>query len=261
MTLLIVDADHISHRAAASCEPTKAKPFTADKEIALSRCRSMVDNLRQRYNDPEMEFHISGEGNWRYEVYPEYKANRKNTARPTWLNDVREFMVVEYKASITNEMEVDDICGIRLTQERDRPEKVVCASLDKDLLQLPGYHYSWEISGTTSTGKTWVREESEVLITPLDGLRRFYCQVIQGDQADHIPAFDGKYRSSTPLFVQALLNPIMEMKEEKEMYDHCVEVYQGDTETMHRNAQVLYIMKDYNDKWLPPGQRDDSKLG
>jgi hypothetical protein len=222
----------------------------------------MVENLKRRYNDPEMEFHISGEGNWRYDVYPEYKANRKSMTRPTWLDAVREFMVLEYKASITNDMEVDDICGIRLTQERERPEKVVCASLDKDLLQLPGYHYSWEISGTTSTGKTWVREESEVLITPLDGLRRFYGQVIQGDSADHIPAFDGKFRSSTPQFVQRLLNPLQEMTEEKEMYEYCLSVYEDECgnpmrfeeikQIMHRNASVLYIMKDYNDKWTPP---------
>jgi 5'-3' exonuclease len=252
MTLLIVDTDHITHRAAASCEPTKAKPFLQDKDTAIWRCRAMVDNLKRRYNDPDFEFHISGEGNWRYGIYPQYKANRKDTVRPTWLNDVRELMVVEYKATITNDMEVDDICGIRMTQEHNRPEKVVCASLDKDLLQLPGYHYAWEISGTTSTGTTWTKEEKEVFVSPLDGLRRFYCQVIQGDQADNIPAFDGKFRSSVPQFVQNILNPLNEMDKEKDMYDYCAEVYQGDLTTMHRNASVLYIMKDYNDKWTPP---------
>lgn len=249
MTLLIVDSDHITHRAAASCEPTKAKPFLASKDIAISRCRSMIDHLKHRYNDPEIEFHISGDGNWRYEIYPEYKSNRKNTPRPTWLNDVRELMVVEYGAHIVNDMEVDDMCGIRLSQERNRPEKVVCASLDKDLLQLPGYHYSWEISGVSSTGKEWVRPESEVLITPLDGLRKFYSQVIQGDQADHIPSWDNKFRSSVPQFVQRILDPLSEMLDEQQMIDYVLTVYEGDVDRMSRNAQVLWILKDWDVYW------------
>lgn len=255
MTLLIVDSDHVVWRAAGSCEPTKKKPQLEDETFAIARAEAIMADLRYTFNDAPMELYIGGEGNWRHEVYPEYKANRKDKTRPTHLNAVREFLVVKYGAHIVNEREVDDECGIRLTQENTQGNDAVLVSLDKDLKTVPGKHYNFV---------TRVHET----VSPVQALRYFYGQVITGDQSDNVPSFDGKFRSSTPQFVAALLAPLADMTNEVDMYAHCCEVYQqhgcweDEWQTiMHRNASVLYIQKDYNDKWQPPGHQDDSKLG
>jgi DNA polymerase-1 len=259
MTLLIVDADHQVYRSASSCEPTKKKPFLEEEQFAIARAEAIMADLRYTFNDAPMELYIGGEGNWRYGIYPEYKANRKDKPRPTHLNAVREHLVVKYGAHIVNDREVDDECGIRLTQEiAQGVNKPVLVSLDKDLKTVPGNHYNF----VTRAHET---------VSPVQALRYFYGQVITGDQSDNVPAFDGKFRSSTPQFVQRLLNPLQEMTEEKEMYEYCLSVYEDECgnpmrfeevkQLMHRNASVLYIMKDYNDKWQPPGHPDDSKLG
>jgi len=262
MTLLIIDADHISHRAAASCQPTKAKSYQEEEHVALSRAKGIIEGLAYTYNNPTMEFYIAGENNWRKEFYPEYKANRAQQERPAHLDAVREMLVTEYSASVVNDMEVDDMCGIRMTQEewqykelQDYRGKVVCVSLDKDLLQVPGYHYSWEISGTTSTGTKWVKPAQEILVSPLDGLRRFYKQVVLGDQSDNIPGFDGKFRSSMPKFIQALVEPIDYMTEEIDMYQHCAKLYLeagNSTDNMVRNAKLLYVMRKHDERWTIP---------
>jgi hypothetical protein len=251
---VIVDADHVTYRAAASCSPTKAKPYQEGLEEALWRCESMVAQIYHDLNVQEAEFFISGQGNWRYAIYPEYKANRKDIPKPMWLEDVREHLLVKYKAEIVNDKEVDDQCGIRLTQEGMNG---ICASLDKDLRTVPGNHYSWE----TRTA-AYVKPAQRIFVSPFDALRNFYGQVITGDQSDNIPAFDGKFRATQPKFVLKLLEPLKEMTEELDMYNHVCKVYEDHygnplawdhiKKIIHRNASVLWIQRQEGDAWQSP---------
>jgi 5'-3' exonuclease len=125
-------------------------------------------------------------------------------------------------------------------------EQVICVSNDKDLLQLTGWHYNF-------VNKTLV------LVSPLEGLRTFYKQLILGDKSDNIPGFDGAMRGSCPKFIEKLQAPIDSMTEEIDMYNHVFGVYfdaQGndDIETiMHRNAQLLHILKEEEGFWTAPG--------
>jgi 5'-3' exonuclease len=251
--MIVVDADHISYRAASSCEPTKAKPFLESKEMAVWRLHSMIEQLEGTFNTNEMEFHLGGEGNWRKQIYPEYKANRKDMKRPTYIEDVREILVAQYNAKVINDMEVDDVCGIRMTQLQAEGLSPVCVSLDKDLLQIPGKHYNFV-------------KQKHTFVSPLDGLRSFYKQVITGDASDNVPAFDGKFRTALPKFVAALLQPLDSMTEEVDMWNYVVEQYEnfyGNPLSPHavnmakRNASVLYIKRTWEDEWQVPGQKED----
>lgn len=243
---LIIDGDHLTWRCSASCQPTKAKPFQEGIDEAIWRFESMLAQIQLDLNSNDFEFYMSGEGNWRYDIFPEYKANRKNIDKPIWLEDVREHALLKYKAEIVNDIEVDDRCGIRLTQEG---YDAICVSLDKDLLTVPGQHYNF------------VKKERK-LISPLDALRTFYKQVITGDGSDGVPAFDGKMRSATPQFIQTLLNPIDNMTEETDIWKYVLSVYidfygnplniQHAKDKAIRNARVLWIQKEENDVWQEP---------
>lgn len=232
---LIIDGDHLTYRSAASCQPTKVKPFQEPLEEAIWRFESMFAQIQLDLNSNDFEFYISGEGNWRNAIFPEYKANRKDMPRPIWLEDVREHAVLKHKAEIVNGKEVDDMCGIRLTQEG---LDAICASLDKDLLTVPGYHYNFV-------------KKTRILVSPFDALRNFYKQVITGDGSDGVPAFDGKMRSATPQFVAKLLEPIDEMTEEIEMWEYARSLFPSAFPAF-LNAQVLWIMKEEGKYWQEP---------
>jgi hypothetical protein len=210
-------------------------------------------------NSIDWEFYIGGEGNWRKSFYPEYKANRKDVRIPEYNEIVREHLILKYKAEIVNDIEVDDRCGIRLTQEGDN---AICVSLDKDLLTVPGNHW------------TFVKRVRSI-VSPLTALRNFYGQLITGDSSDNIPGYDGKIRSPTrktedgykyAIFLEALLEPLQEMTEERQMYAYCKDVYTrnllGNQEfeyvlrDMHRNAQLLYIWRKEADEWTPPNLKE-----
>jgi 5'-3' exonuclease, N-terminal resolvase-like domain len=254
----LLDGDLIAYRASASCEPTKAKPFLEPPEVAIWRLHDMIERICIATNSSDIECYIGGSDNFRYKIYPEYKANRTKE-KPHYLEACRELLVTQYRATIVNLIETDDALGIAQTKY-DGNSRIV--SLDKDLLQCPGWHFNW----VTGMHK---------LVSPLDGLRTFYKQLILGDRTDNIPGYDGKLRGECPKFIQKLQEPIDEMTEEIDMYEYVCDVYAnyeieqempGEAVTwewhhdkLHRNAQLLYILKNEEEYWKPPnGPKEES---
>jgi 5'-3' exonuclease len=229
----LIDADIVAYRCAAATE-------NETEDIACWQTSEMMRRILHETNAMQFRAFLTGDNNFRYSVYPEYKANRKDMQRPKWLQRVREHLVTDWKASVTDGIEADDALGIAHCSEHDG-DSIVC-SIDKDLLMLPGMHYNF------------VKGEQRH-ISPLEGLRNFYGQLIMGDRSDNIPGFDGKMRVKIPQFLQGHFDLLEEMTEEIDMYEYLLNLYNEDTETMHRNAKVLWIMRKENDYWeAPKGQ-------
>lgn len=250
--IALVDADLIAYRCSASANNDPV-------EIAISRADGLMERLLYETNAVSYKAFLTGSNNFRKTLYPEYKANRTQEP-PRWLQYCREHLVVKWQAKVTDGIEADDALGIEQTLHDNGS---IIISLDKDLLQVPGWHYSWEIQGTSTTGKQWVKPAVEQFISPLQGLRKFYGQIITGDAADNVPAFDGKMRTSLPKFVAKLLEPLEEMTTEEEMYDYVSTVYveQGEpmecsggyrVDLMNRNASVLYVLREEEKYWQVP---------
>lgn len=208
----------------------------------------MIERICLATNSQDIECYIGGSDNFRYKIYADYKANRTKD-KPTYLESCREVLVSQYGCTVVNGMETDDALGIAQTKYDGNSR--IC-SLDKDLLQVPGNHFNW-VSGVNR------------LVSPLDGLRTFYKQIILGDRTDNIPGYDGKLRGEAPKFIQKLQEPINEMTEEIDMYDYVFSVYfdwQGndDIETIiKRNANLLYILKEEDKFWTKPiGHKEES---
>ena len=206
----------------------------------------MIERICVATNSQDIECYIGGSDNFRYNIYPLYKANRTKE-KPHYLEACREMLVTQYKATVVNGYETDDALGIAQTKYDGNSR--IC-SLDKDLLQIPGMHFNW-ISGIHR------------LVSPLDGLRSFYKQIILGDRTDNIPGFDGKLRSETPKFIEKLQQPIDEMTEATDMWDYVLDIYNDNVEQnltrfelAERNAQLLYILKEEDVYWKLPGQKD-----
>jgi len=218
----------------------------------------MIERICLATNSSEIECYIGGTDNFRYKIYDQYKANRTKE-KPHYLEACREMLVTQYKATVVNGMETDDALGIAQTKYDGNSR--IC-SLDKDLLMIAGYHFNW-VTGVSK------------LVSPLDGLRTFYKQLLLGDRSDNIPGYDGKLRGECPRFIQKLQEPIDEMTEAYDMYTYVQGVYQdswqernmpGEAVTwefdfgeLNRNAQLLYILKNEEEFWTPPnGPKEES---
>jgi len=194
----LIDGDICAYRTAAASEE-------ADLEICLLRLDRMVREIIHVTEADEYRIFLSGEENFRYKLYPEYKANRKDIVRPKWLQNCREFLVTNWNAELADNCEADDMLG--LNQDYYDNTTIIC-SIDKDLLQIPGRHYNF------------VKDEWYE-ISLKGGLYSFYTQLLTGDRSDNIPGVKGLGPKKAALLLEGC-------ESELEMFNVCREQYKDD---------------------------------
>jgi len=172
MSIALIDGDIVAYRCAASCMPSKTRPEKEDLSVAISRADELCYRILNSCQADEYRIFISGTDNFRNQLYPEYKANRREIIRPEHLDPVRLFLVGEWKASVTAGHEADDAIGIAANEH-----SVIC-SIDKDLRQIPGEHYNF------------VKDVFDT-VSPYDAVRNFYTQLLVGDPSDNVAGVAG----------------------------------------------------------------------
>jgi 5'-3' exonuclease len=225
----LLDGDLIAFRCASTAE-------NEGEQIALARTNEFVEKLLLETEVGSYEVYISGEGNFRKTIFPEYKANRIGKYRPRHEEACKQFLISEWGAQRSHGCETDDMLGIRATELGYI--SIIC-SIDKDLSMIPGWHYHWQ---QTRLGEI-VAEAKRFYVTPTEGLRNFYRQLIIGDAADGIKGVKGAGKKAA-----AVLDSYTE---EIDMFNIVRGMYDNDEE-MLMNGQVLHIWRKTNDIWEFP---------
>jgi 5'-3' exonuclease, N-terminal resolvase-like domain len=162
----LIDADIVTFRAA----------FTAEDEeeawVACVRADQLLQDIIAEVGAESYELWLSGDNNFRYTVYPEYKANRIGAKRPKWEKAVKDFLVAEWEANYSEGCEADDMLGLRQTNDT-----IIC-TIDKDLDQISGWHYNFV-------------KKTKYYIDEADAFRFFCYQLMVGDTADGIKGVQG----------------------------------------------------------------------
>lgn len=213
----LIDGDIVAYRNAAASEE-------ADETICLLRLDRMVREILHVTGSDTYEIYLSGEDNFRYAIFPEYKANRKDAVKPRWLQACREYLAKEWNAKFAHGCEADDMMGLNQTEDT-----IIC-SIDKDLLMVEGKHYNF-------VKNKWYT------IEPWEGLKRFYTQLITGDASDGIPGV----RDLGPKKAALLLEGC---ETEQDMFDVCRQAY-SDDDLMLMYGRCLHIWRKENDIWNP----------
>lgn len=230
-----LDADILAYRIAFACKDE-------DEKIAKYRLDGYIVDILTlgvdtAYSDCFVDcwsLHLTGKGNFRESIATTavYKGNRI-APKPEHLPALREHMVLEWGACITDGQEADDTVAIEATSLGDN---CVIVSLDKDLDQVPGYHYNF------------VKKEA-YYITPEEGMLRFYMQILTGDTADNIIGLKGIGNVKARKRLEDAAN-------EYEMYQRCVEDYDGNDERVIENAHLLFLRRYEGQVWMPPTQTE-----
>jgi 5'-3' exonuclease len=116
--------------------------------------------------------------NHRYDIFPEYKANRKDKEKPQHFHALKDYCVIKYKAIFHHELEADDICLIYSKELSKEGNYTFMCSIDKDLLGLEGIHYNYDKNMWISTTK----EEAEY---------NLFFDAIVGQSGDGIKGIEG----------------------------------------------------------------------
>lgn len=207
-------------------------------DFALEACKTSIENIRNKTKAVELDIWFSGENNSRLyiAVTQPYKGNRTQP-KPKYLNSVKEFLRNEYGARITDLGEADDMLGIRSGEFGDA--SFIC-TLDKDLDQIPGWHYNWVDDRTYKVSK----KEADF---------NFYRQVLSGDPTDNVPGLPGvgdKIASS-------ILEGATSRRDlfERTWRSYCDRAGKGSIKDTWRyfveQSNLIFIPRDLNGYWLP----------
>jgi len=220
MVEALIDGDILAYRNAISAEGDPV-------EIALLRTEEHLAEILKAVNTEKFRIFISGKNNFRYDINPFYKSDR-TTPEPIHLNACKEFLILQYGATVTDGYEADDALAINQTEET-----VIC-SIDKDLLQIPGKHYSWPIFRKGEV----IREEFFSDVSELEGLKNFYKQMLIGDISDSIIGVKGigKVKASK------LIDPL---ETEKDMFNVVYPLY-NDIDRFWMNADCVWLLRKEN---------------
>lgn len=187
--------------------------------------------------DYEGYLSLDSESNFRnaIAVTAPYKGNR-TAAKPHHYDLIRERLLTYWDFHGIIGQEADDSLAQEQTEKGD---KTVIVSIDKDMLQVPGWHYNFVNRTMQHVG-------------PLQGFESFCIQLLMGDKVDNIVglkqvgikrATDIVRKTGTILGQLSLLRVVaMKYKEH------------GDTELKHfkENAKLLWLRrrKDYGEEYI-----------
>lgn len=181
--IALIDADGILYAAAlageTSCDGTQLQLL--DVEYLYRDCLKRIERLIDEVEADDAFIILSDRRNFRYTIFPEYKANRKDGPRPLMLDDLRAMVVEEapYKTWLIEGLEADDVCGIAAGTLMKAGRETVIVSPDKDLLQIPGLVYQTIPTNSRTKGKREI-----VLVTEEDGDDFHMKQTLMGDTVD-----------------------------------------------------------------------------
>ena len=184
--VLIIDADSIMYFATHFPDnsliefPTEEDRIEEAKYRTRSKIHEIHNNIEPYYNIQETFIFIGGGNNFRYDIYPEYKSNRKE--KNPLIPIIADYMLDELHAIPSKGAEADDYVYDATVMSEG---KCVVAAIDKDLLyncpDIPFYDY---------------RSYKDVLgqfkyISKLESRLAIASQVVIGDSGDGIPGARG----------------------------------------------------------------------
>ena len=253
--IALLDGDIFAFRVGCSCEKldkdTKEKVITTELRHAYSRLDTMLqDTLAELGIDPAdgLSYRIfltDSKGNFRKQLCPEYKTNRKAESRPYYLPQLEAWLIDQWGAERAEEEEADDMMGKAQTKYWELGIRSVIVSIDKDLHQVPGTHYNFVKSKLSE-------------ISASEGDFFFYRQLLMGDSTDNVGGCPGIGPKKSEQKLRPFYgNPIA-------LYNAVYAEYQSAFPNLAKEeledliitvGRMVYIRRYDNELWLPP-QKD-----
>jgi len=186
---------------------------------------------------------LSSWQNFRKDLWSQYKLQRKAQEKPKHLAKLRAYLQANYETLTMPKLEADDVIGILASQDYDN---YIIASTDKDLMQIPGLHYDW-------------RNDEFFKVTPEEGLKFFYQQVLSGDPADGYKGCPGIGKIKAKRIIEAV--------EDGNYWEAVLDTYEANGlsyDDALLNARLAFILdKDHWDEsneevilWTPPTEEE-----
>lgn len=191
----LVDGDVLRYEIGFASE----KSWQGDGYVPFDHVANLLDmriaNICAITNSTEPPIlYLTGKTNFRNDIAKRtpYKARAGN--KPWHYKNLTAYMKAKYDVRLQEGLEADDLLAIEATL---RPDEVIICTRDKDLKQVPCWHYSWELGNQPEFGPECVDELGRLSLSTNrkkiigTGMLFFFSQCLTGDAVDSIPGLGG----------------------------------------------------------------------
>lgn len=175
--------------ALAFSDPTMGGTVDQDlvRHVSLDGIRLINSKFRKKFGEPILAID-SNKGSWRKQVFPYYKAHRKDDRKKSsidWGELLRQINTIKleikevfpYKVIEVDHAEADDIIGVLTRFAVSNEEEVMIVSGDKDFIQL---------QVNNNLVQQWDKRLDRYL-SHADPKKFLFEHVLKGDTGDGIP--------------------------------------------------------------------------
>jgi hypothetical protein len=204
-------------------------------------------------------FYLTGKTNFRTEIAKRHPYKNRPSLKPFHYHNIKAYLNCKYDTITSEGMEADDLMAIRQCQHQGNPlyrgtETIIC-SRDKDLRQVPGWTYSWELGNQPQFGPVYIDTFGTLQLSSDrkklsgTGLKFFYAQCITGDRVDTVPGIDDMGAVSA-------YEILKEAKTEQEAYGATLaayrKVYGDDAEKeLLEQGRLLWMTRELHEDGSP----------
>ena len=147
MRTLLIDGDVIAYQVAATNQTDidwgdETTSTVLTEEQAKAQVDHEVARLLELLEADEAILCLTDGVNFRMEVLPSYKSNRKDVVRPLLLPAMRKHILDNHKSYLRPTLEGDDCMGILATHPTLIKGDKVIVSIDKDMKTIPTKVYN-----------------------------------------------------------------------------------------------------------------------
>lgn len=169
-----------------------------EESIAFANVRTILRSIKEALKTNHYSIYLTEakRNNFRDQIatFKPYK-NRSAIEKPVHYQALRDYLIEEEFAVVTEGQEADDALGIMSTfYQRENKYDPVIVSQDKDLRMIPGL---------------WLNRKEKKFqlcnIREIDGYKAFYKQLLTGDATDDIPGIVGMGPATASKIIDGLV--------------------------------------------------------
>ena len=217
-------------------------------------------------------FYFTGKTNFRTEIAKKREYKDRDSNKPFHYYNLKAYIKGNWEWHEQEGLEADDLMAIEQTRARASllveqtggpvPIETIICTRDKDLRQVPGWHYGWELGNQPQFGPTLVDELGYLALekkTNAKGITTnklrgtgalfFYGQCLVGDSVDTVPGLMG----CGPVKAFKLLSECSTIDEAFKTVLEAYRAFYGDDaeEQLLEQGRLLWMTRQLNEDNTP----------
>lgn len=149
---LLIDGSLLVYRVATGIEEPiewehEVWTLSADANLGKQIIDNGINHYSKLLNCNKVIVAFDDKENFRKNVIPDYKSNRKSNRKPTCYKGLKKYIIDKYETVVYPNLEGDDVLGILATSPEYKDNCIIVSS-DKDMRTIPAIHHFMHDSST-----------------------------------------------------------------------------------------------------------------